>query len=167
MRRIILIVIPTIVVLAYFLYRSMGGGSELQFEVVETGARHVNGEWFEGRPASPDLESLFFKMRDASSFEDSLFLCVVNVPVEKEDTIRQFIGLIQEKKTFPNNYQIASGRYVVATMDMHTAVRPSPENVAEQANSFAAKNGLTLQSDEDIQIFTSSSEIQIMFKAAD
>ena len=164
MRRVVLIVIPTFVVITYFLYRSLGGGAELQFELVDLPETTIAGEWFEGRAASPDLEKLFFQMRDASSFEDSVLLTVITVPTQKEDTVRQFIGILAEPKDSAEAFTIPSGQYVIAIMDMHTAVRPSPESVAEDASEFAASSGLSLSSERDIQMFTSESEIRVLFR---
>jgi hypothetical protein len=164
MRRILFIVIPILVVVAFFLYQSLGGGDSLSFALVTLDDTAISGEYFEGRPASPDLEKLFFEMRDQSSFEDSILLSVVNIPIAKEDTIRQFIGIIGNMQT-ADGYMITAGDYIEVTMDMHTSVRPSPARVREEASAFAESLGRSIKGEEDIQVFTSESEIRILFKA--
>ncbi len=164
MRRILFIVIPTLVVIAFFLYRSLGGGDSLTFQLITLEETTISGQYFEGRPASPDLEKLFFGMRDKSSFKDSLLLSVVNIPIAKEDTIRQFIGIIGNTPK-GEGYLISAGDYIEVTMDMHASVRPSPERVREEASRFAASIGRSIKGAEDIQVFTSESEIRILFKA--
>lgn len=152
-------VIPLTLVLAWYLYDKLGGGGEMVSEVIELSSHTVSGEWFEGRPSNPQLEQLFFEQRDASNFEDSTYLAVVNFPVESKDSVKQFIGVFNP--TAESGFQLPQGTYVAITMDMHSSVRPSPEKVREEAEKLASLEVW------EVQVFTSESEIRVLFKVAD
>ena len=159
-RRIIFIALPLSLLLAWFFYKEMGGGEPIIPERIQLSSHTIAGEWFEGRPSNPELEEVFYRMRDGARFADSTYLAVVNVPMDAKDTIRQFIGIL-EGPAGSSRFELPAGEYVSVTMGMHSSVQPSPEKVREEAQKLARLEPW------EIQLFTSESEITVLFKVAD
>ncbi len=159
-RRIVFVAIPLTLLLTWYFYNRMGGGKEIVPERTELSSNVIGGEWFEGRPSNPQLEEIFYNMRDVSNFADSSYLTVINYPGPSIDTIRQFIG-VWNTSTGKSQLELPSGAYVSVTMDMHSSVRPSPEDVRREAEKLGNLEPW------EIQLFTSESEIKVLFKVAD
>jgi hypothetical protein len=159
-RRIVFVAIPLTLLLTWYFYNRMGGGDEIIPERIELSSNFVAGEWFEGRPSNSQLEEIFFSMRDVSNFTDSSYLTVINYPGPSIDTIRQFIG-VWNTSTGKSRLELQGGAYISVTMDMHSSVRPSPEDVRREAEKLANIEPW------EIQLFTSESEIKVLFKVVD
>ncbi|MEJ2003412.1 MAG: hypothetical protein P8X57_00260 [Cyclobacteriaceae bacterium] len=159
-------VLPTVLLAAviWIIYRWLGGGADQSFSIVEQKPLQLRGYMYKGRPASDELESYFFELRDLSSFDDGNYLTLVSFGSENTvDTLRQFIGT--QNTDVPDrlsSYEIPGGKYVRVVLDMHSLVRPSPGQIREEAEEFAQNQDARL-GDWNLEIFTGEEELTVLF----
>ncbi len=144
----------------------LGGNSSVEYELVDLEPTVLYGYDYRGRPTQPELEKLFFKVRDASTFMPGEYLTIISYGVESTvDTLHQFIGTQHEVL---NNTDSAvqkvvdGGRFVRVALNMHSLVRPSPGNVRDGAVEFASSEGLEI-SEWNLEVFTADDVLTVYF----
>ncbi|MCA6078656.1 hypothetical protein [Fulvivirga sedimenti] len=164
-------ILPILVLLAIIavIFVWLGGSSSLEYSLVEQEEIALYGYEYRGRPTQPELEKLFFKVRDASSFETGRFLTIISYGTEAEvDTLYQFIGTQHSSFNADSSVQkiVEGGQFVQVTLDMHAMVRPSPANVRKGAVDFARDKGLQV-ADWNLEIFTAEDVLTVLFPVVD
>ena len=148
-----------IIVIVYF---SLGGAEPLVFEKETKPLLRVYGQSFQGKYDDPSIEKLFVDAREFALANDDATLAIVNYNTFSEDSVKQFIGFISSKDYSQKFIELKEVTFVKTKINAHNLVMPTPEQVLEEATSFAKESGLKLD-DLSIEIYHQESDLEVLF----
>lgn len=154
------------VALGYFW---LGGGQNLEFQIVEKSEFYILGYDYTGSYKNPKLEKIFYTAREESKSSQS-DLMVINYDHDTldESHIHQLIGVVSNKSDDVRDekkmIKLESGKYIQTVINAHNLVMPKPEDVREQAEKIAVQNRLEI-SNISIEVYKGERELVIMYPA--
>jgi hypothetical protein len=133
--------------IGFFVFNSLGGFREVQLEVVEAMKLDLSGRVFKGIPQDEKLAKAFQEIENLKNANpgSALYTIYYSEPAGKLDTMEVFVGLESKWMENPTGYDtiLFSGeKAVVATLESHRFVMPSPLKIKNKIIAFAQEKGL-------------------------
>lgn len=149
-----------IVVITFLVYVYMGGYRTIDFKL-EVQDMTIYGQPYEGPIKNPRLEDLFNGAKELANKYQSQ-VAVVDYPIGKEDSIKQFIGVISADSISDKSIDFKEVTFIKAALTAHPMVIPLPEDVRKEAQDFATKNGRKLDV-FSIEVYQNDGSITVYF----
>ncbi|AHM60738.1 hypothetical protein D770_12410 [Flammeovirgaceae bacterium 311] len=155
-RKILLIVIPIVLVVATLIYWQLGGFREAQAELVEVeGGYTLVGKHYLGTLQHPSLQEILDEVGqrwERGELPGVLTVAVIQEPVTDKDTVEQFIGVLlpaaESLKQLPQGYeimQVEAQKAIRVSLDAHSSVWPTPDKLRQKAEDYARENNIKIQ----------------------
>lgn len=152
MRKIIVaVVLGLLILVGLGIYWKLGGFNAIQVSLEDSANLKLLGLTYRGTPQDPGMLATFQQLESViEEFPQThLHTIYYNEPAGKLDTLEVFVGLeyidaIAEKETFEIK-EIRTSMIIVAAMQSHRLVMPSPRAVKAKIAAFAEEKGLILQ----------------------
>jgi hypothetical protein len=143
-RRIFLIGIPLLILIAGLIYSRLGGFNDPEISVLSISELHFYGRSYEGRYRSDEIEKLFYDVKD--QLPSGNYLTIINYPVDEEDTVKYFVGSTRLKTGIQWDTLILEQypRLIRFEFKKHNLVMPKPYRVFEMAEKYAFDKALIL-----------------------
>ena len=147
----IAVVVGVLVVFGVGIYWWLGGFNSVEMSIRDRNNVKLLGLTYRGTPQDEGMVGTFQKVEQLlkNSPHSSLHTIYYTEPAGKLDTLQVFVGIewldtFEDKGDFEVK-EISCSRVIVAEMDAHRLVMPTPKSVKAQIESFARENGLALQ----------------------
>jgi hypothetical protein len=124
----------------------LGGFAPIQVEIQNVPALKLTGYYYKGTPQNKQLGDMFKAVEGLKNENPNAILHTIYYvePTGKADTLEVFVGLDQEidtdgdmqTRTWP------SAQAIVASLQKHRFVMPSPEKVKERIQEYAKQHQL-------------------------
>ncbi|UII28225.1 hypothetical protein LVD15_07310 [Fulvivirga maritima] len=165
----IILGILTVALVGTFIFFKLGGGETLDFQEKDYPHLYISGKEYVAKYNDPKMEKLFFQAKKIAEQRGDCNLTVVNylTPVMK-DSVRQFIGVTSTDSTiisgmaFNDVRTFHNARFLSTVITAHNLVMPRPEDVREEANNYAEKQGYKLD-EYTIEVYKDSRDMEIYF----
>ncbi|WP_224996595.1 hypothetical protein [Cesiribacter sp. SM1] len=155
-RKILFIVIPSVLLVSAIIYWLLGGFKSPQVEVVAVeGGYTLVGKHYLGTLKHPALQDILDEVGqrwESGQLPGVLTVAVLKEPVTDKDTVEQFIGVLlpatEQLKELPEGYEIMeveAQRAIRVSLDAHSSVWPTPDKLRQRAEEHARENGLAIQ----------------------
>lgn len=139
------------VVLGIGIYWKLGGFNSVSFSIEDREDIRLLGISYRGTPQDPVMVETFQEIEKViSQYPQSRLHTIYYIePAGKRDTLHVFVGVeyleeIAGKSSFELK-EIPCKKVIVAKIQSHKSVMPSPESVKQQINDFAENEGFVLQ----------------------
>ena len=156
-----LLVAAIIAVASFIVYRMLGGGGEVKFNVV-TKDLTIYGTPYLGKSKDLALKSLFESTRQLA-IEKNSALVVIDYRYDAEDSVKQFLGVISSDSIGPFSVEFKEVKFLEADLGSNNFVMPLPDEVRSQAGEFARKSELLLE-DFSLELYQKEN-LTILFPA--
>lgn len=151
MKKRIGVAIGVAVLLLLGIYWKLGGFNPVQVFIYEQNDLKLLGMTYRGTPQDPGMSATFQKVEEVISQYTGSHLHTIyyTEPAGKLDTLEVFVGIefteeIIEKENLEVK-EISFSQVVVAELQAHRLVMPSPEKVKQQIEDFAKERNISLQ----------------------
>jgi hypothetical protein len=149
--RNILFVIAAVSLIAGYGYHQLGGFRPVDLVLVECADLELVGKEFRGPPQDKRLSATFMEVEDVRVSHPGVVLHTIYYmePAGKRDTMHLFVGVL--KTSFHNGIpsmiekQVTCSQAVVAKINAHRFVMPSPLRVKQEIIEYASQHGVGLQ----------------------
>ncbi|HLT06260.1 MAG TPA: hypothetical protein VK014_01970 [Cyclobacteriaceae bacterium] len=147
----IAIVVALLVILLPVIYWKLGGFNPIQVYLEEQQNIKLLGLRYRGTPQDPGMTGTFREIEKLlGNYPDSRLHTLYFVePAGKLDTLEVFVGLAFHSDIANQEalevLEVECRQVIVARLDAHRLVMPSPEKVKGEIETFAKSNGLSTQ----------------------
>lgn len=171
-RKILLVVVPIVLVVATLIYWQLGGFKEAQAEIVEVeGGYTLVGKHYLGTLKHPALQNILDEVGERwerGELPGVLTVAVIKEPVTDKDTVEQFIGVLQPASVklpqLPEGYeimQVEAQKAIRVSLDAHASVWPTPDKLRRKAEDYARENGLNIQPHMLLEKYYGSQRLEV------
>lgn len=146
-KKIVLISITVLVAIGFYVFNEMGGFKEVKLEVSNTADINLIGRHFRGIPQDEKLRTVFQEIEKIKNDNTGAVLHTIYYaePAGKLDTMEVFVGLESkwmENKIGYDQVSYSGENVIIASIQAHRFVMPSPLKIKNEIIGFAKHNGL-------------------------
>jgi hypothetical protein len=134
-----------------FVYWRLGGFNPIQVSIQDQSDMKLLGLIYRGTPQDPGMLGTFQRIEELTNrYPQSRLHTLYDIePAGKLDTLEVFVGVefleeINEQEELTVR-EIRCSQIIVAEIEAHRLVMPSPEKVKSQIESFAASRNISTQ----------------------
>jgi hypothetical protein len=171
-RKILIIVIPSILLVSALIYWFLGGFKDPQVEVVEVKEGYtLVGKHYLGTLKHPALQDILDEVGqrwESGELPGVLTVAVLKEPVTDKDTVEQFIGVLlpasEQLEALPDGYeimQVEAQRAIRVSLDAHASVWPTPDKLRQRAEEHAREKGLSIQPHILLEKYIGSDHLEV------
>lgn len=167
-KKLLIIITGIFLISVLWWYLSLGGLSDIDYQIIDSGPIEVYGEHYKGRYNSSEVENLFFKARDLARSSKNIKIAIINYGDDEEaKTIDQFIGVTgmdkaEAEKAGYTSRVVEGDRFLKALIVYHNAVMPQPGEVREGAEEYATPMNIEL-GDYSLELYTDERTLEVLF----
>ena len=150
-KKVVAVIVVLFLVSLPVIYWQLGGFNPVSISVEERADMKLLGLTYRGTPQDPGMLGTFQKIEEIiNKYPQSRLHTLYNVePAGKLDTLEVFVGVEFQEEIYGQEEldlrEIECSQVIVAEIEAHRLVMPSPEKVKSQIESFAASRSMSTQ----------------------
>jgi hypothetical protein len=149
MKKGLLIGIPIVILIGvgFYVFDDLGGFNPIELEVREISKIELTGIYYKGTPTNEKLGESFRTIENIQKNNpgSTIYTIYYIEPAGKRDTLEVFIGVeasfVMETKGYTKK-TVPAGQAIIATIQRHPLVMPSPGSVKTEIETYAVNNAL-------------------------
>jgi len=146
-KKIVLISIIVLAAIGFYAFNEMGGFNDVRLEISNSEDINLIGRHFKGIPQDEKLQMAFQEIEKIKNDNPEAVLQTIyySEPAGKLDTMEVFVGLDSkwmENKTGYDQVYYSGENAIIATIQAHRFVMPSPLKIKNKIIGFAKENSL-------------------------
>lgn len=150
-KTVVAVIVVLVLVSLPAIYWQLGGFNPIRISVEERAGIKLLGLTYRGTPQDPGMVGTFQNIEEIlHKYPGSSLHTLYNIePAGKLDTLEVFVGVAFQEEIHTREdlelMEMECSQVIVAEIEAHRLVMPSPEKVKSQIEAFAASRSLSTQ----------------------